>query len=93
MTKVETLIIGGGVAGLSTAYFLGQSGERSVLVLEQEKSLGGHASGRNAGMLRQALSDPVLAQLAVKSRRFFDRAEKNGWRRLGLFSRHREWRP
>ena len=84
MHKTDILIIGGGVAGLSTAHFLAKSGQRSVLVLEQEKVLGGHASGRNAGMLRQALSDPVLAELAVKSRRTFSRAAKQGWSGLNL---------
>ena len=84
MRRVDTLVIGAGVAGLSTAYFLSRKGQRSVLVLEQEKKLGGHASGRNAGMLRQALSDPVLAELAVRSRRFFAAAEKSGWPRLDL---------
>ncbi len=84
MRKVDILVIGGGVAGLSTAYYLAKSGQKSIVVLEQEKNLGGHASGRNAGMLRQALSDPVIAELAVKSRRFFSRAEKQGWRNLDL---------
>jgi D-arginine dehydrogenase len=84
MHKADVIIIGGGVAGLSTAYHLARAGQKSVLVVEQEKNLGGHASGRNAGMLRQALSDPVLAQLAVKSRKFFDRAGKHGWLNLDL---------
>ena len=84
MNKIDILVIGGGVAGLSTAHSLAKGGEKSVLVLEQEKKLGGHASGRNAGMLRQALSDPVLAELAVKSRRSFDRAAKEGWKGLDL---------
>ena len=69
MVKTDVLIIGGGVAGLSTAYFLGKSGQKKVIVLEQEKKLGGHASGRNAGMLRQALPDPILAAIARDSRR------------------------
>ena len=84
MVKTEILIVGGGVAGLSTAYFLGKNGRRSVIVLEQEKSLGGHASGRNAGMLRQAVPDPVLARLAKQSRAYFERLRGNGWKRLSL---------
>ncbi len=84
MRNFDTIIIGGGVAGLSTAYFLAKNGQKSVLVLEQEKKLGGHASGRNAGMLRQALSDPVLVDLAVQSQRFYSRASKQGWKNLNL---------
>ena len=76
MRKADIIVIGGGVAGLSTAYFLAKNGQRSVRVLEQERTIGGHASGRNAGMLRQALS--YLVRLAVESRRFFNRAAKLG---------------
>ena len=72
------------MAGLSTAYFLGKSGERSVIVLEQEKELGGHASGRNAGMLRQAVPDPVLATLARDSRRYFNRLGSGEWKGIAL---------
>ncbi len=84
MVKTEILIIGGGVAGLSTAYFLGKSGETSVLVLEQEKDLGGHSSGRNAGMLRQAVPDPILAELAKESCGYFKKLSGNGWKDLKL---------
>ena len=84
MVKTDILIIGGGVAGLSTAYFLGKSGECSVLVLEQEKDLGGHSSGRNAGMLRQAVSDPILAALATESCGYFEKLSGNGWKNLKL---------
>ena len=72
------------MAGLSTAYFLGKRGGRSVLVLEQEKDLGGHSSGRNAGMLRQAVSDPVLAELAKESCDYFKKLAGDGWEDLKL---------
>ncbi len=84
MLKTDVLIVGAGVAGLSTAYFLGAAGGCSVMVIEQEKKLGGHASGRNAGMLRQALSDPVLVTLAKRSRKYFDSLEKKGWENTRL---------
>ncbi len=84
MIKKNVLIVGGGIAGLSTAYFLGKLGEYSVVILEREKDLGGHASGRNAGMLRQALADPILAALAKNSRDYFDTLSANGWKGLTL---------
>ncbi len=84
MFKADVLIVGGGVAGLSTAYFLGKGSRLNVTVLEQEKNLGGHASGRNAGMLRQALPDPVLALLAKQSRHYFESLAGNGWKGLSL---------
>ena len=46
MQSYDIAIIGGGIAGLSLAYFLG--GRRSVVVLEQESALGYHSTGRSA---------------------------------------------
>ncbi len=57
---------------------------RSVIVLEQEKDLGGHSSGRNAGMLRQAVPDPVLAELAKESCGYFEKLAGNGWKGFKL---------
>jgi sarcosine oxidase subunit beta len=51
MTKVDAIIIGGGLMGLSTALHLGLRGKK-VIVLERQ-SPGRHASGVNAGGLRQ----------------------------------------
>ncbi len=78
-TKTDILVIGAGFAGLSTAYSLAKERPGRVVVIESEKKLGGHASGRNAGMIRQTVSDPVLASLAVEGRRLMGRAQKNGW--------------
>jgi len=51
MENDDVLIIGAGVAGLSTAYHLGVRGVDSVTVLEKEDVPGAHASGRSAGMI------------------------------------------
>jgi glycine/D-amino acid oxidase-like deaminating enzyme len=64
MISVQTIIVGAGFAGAATAYHLTRSGRRDVIVLEQETVPGFHASGRNAAMIRQCVSDPALAQLA-----------------------------
>ena len=77
--KTDVLVIGAGFAGLATAYFLAKDGSRKVTVIEQEKKLGGHASGRNAGMIRQSVSDPVLARLAREGRQALQKAERDGW--------------
>ncbi len=81
---VDTLIIGGGFAGLSTAYHLAKKGQKNTVVIEHEHKLGGHASGRNAGMIRQAISDPVLAKLAHEGRNFLSQCGKNGWKGAAL---------
>jgi len=58
--SADVVIIGGGIVGLSTAYFLSAAGVRDVVVLEQA-TVGAGASGRAAGvMLAQAGSEADL---------------------------------
>ena len=70
MKQVHYAIIGSGVAGLSVAYFLAKKGARHVLLLEQERHLGLHSSGQNAGMIRQVVPNLVVGRLARKGARF-----------------------
>ncbi len=50
--EIEVLIIGGGIVGLTLAYQLIKRNLVSdVLILDKEKSLGMHTSGRNGGVL------------------------------------------
>jgi D-arginine dehydrogenase len=66
----DVVIIGAGFAGASTAYHLVTRGVRNVLVLEREALAGVHASGRNAALAYQVLSDPAEARLAVEGAHF-----------------------
>ena len=43
--KTPILIVGGGVAGLSAAYFLSKAGFHDYLLLEMEQEMGGNAAG------------------------------------------------
>lgn len=65
--RFETLIIGGGIAGLATAWHLAQRGRRDVLLLEREGSLGSQSSGRNAAILRTLCSDPLTTSVAQRA--------------------------
>jgi D-arginine dehydrogenase len=60
----DVLILGGGVAGLATAWHLGQRGSASVLVCEREPLLGSMASAQNAAILRTLGADPLTTRLA-----------------------------
>lgn len=64
------VIVGGGVAGLSTAWHLAQRKDLQVVLLEREAALGTHSSSKNAAILRTATGDPVERELAHRGARF-----------------------
>ena len=64
-SKVEVVIIGGGIVGTSTAYYLAKMG---ISVALCEKGLiGGEQSSRNWGFVRQQGRDPAEIPLIIKS--------------------------
>ena len=70
MASADILVIGGGVAGLSTAAML--SGHARVTVLEAEEQIGFHSSGRSATMLHYFLGDRLVRELTQASRGFVE---------------------
>jgi len=68
MQTFDIAIIGGGIAGLSLAYFL--SPHRSVVVLEQEGALGYHSTGRSAAEFTLRDNAPAVNALARASHAF-----------------------
>jgi glycine/D-amino acid oxidase-like deaminating enzyme len=53
LDSAEILIVGGGIAGLSTAFHLARASRRDILLVEREDLPGFYASGHNAGICRQ----------------------------------------
>jgi len=64
LRKLDVLVIGGGLAGAATAFHFARTGRWNVLLFEMEPTPGQHASGRNAAMIRQAVTPEPLAALA-----------------------------
>lgn len=60
----EVVIVGGGIAGASLAYFLTGRGVRDVLLLEREAQPAYHSTGRSAAVAVEW--DPVPALQALK---------------------------
>jgi glycine/D-amino acid oxidase-like deaminating enzyme len=56
VTEVEVAVVGGGVVGLSAAYWLARMGRRPLLL--EAGHLAGRASGRNAGFLLTGSPEP-----------------------------------
>ena len=70
--KAKVAIIGGGVTGLFTAYYLAKKGVTDVVVLEK-KYIGYGASGRNGGGVRQQWGTRENIELTKASVGVFER--------------------
>ncbi|MBI2892623.1 MAG: FAD-binding oxidoreductase [Deltaproteobacteria bacterium] len=68
MQSFDVLVVGGGIAGLATAWHLTRSGTSNVCLIEREKILASHASGRNAAIFRQLDGGVGSVQLALRTR-------------------------
>jgi len=68
LESAEILIIGGGVAGLSTAFHLARAGQKGIMLVEREQQPGFYASGHNAGIARQLTGREEHTALAIQGR-------------------------
>ena len=63
--SADVVVVGGGVSGLSSAYFLAKAG-KDVVVIEKG-TVGSEASGRNGGMISERVDEPPMIPMAVES--------------------------
>ncbi|MBN8942249.1 MAG: FAD-binding oxidoreductase [Rhizobiales bacterium] len=68
--QADVIVIGGGIAGASAAYFL--SGLSSVALIEREEHFGYHSSGRTAAQFTVGISAGTMRRLAQASRAFLE---------------------
>ena len=69
-TKADYLIIGGGIAGASIAYWLAPHAR--VILFERESQPGYHSTGRSAALYFESYGPPQVRALTRASRAFFD---------------------
>jgi D-arginine dehydrogenase len=68
--STDFLVIGGGIAGASVAYFLAPHGR--VILLEREAQPGYHSTGRSAALFDESYGSPQVNALTRASRAFFE---------------------
>jgi len=67
----DVVIVGGGIVGLSTAYYLAQAGCREVVLLERDL-LAQASTGLSVGGIRQQFSHPANIMLSQESIKVFE---------------------
>ncbi len=72
----NTLIVGGGVMGVSTAYHLAARGMKDILLIEKEDFFGAGATGRCAGGVRYQFGTEVNIRLSLASLPMLERFEE-----------------
>ena len=86
--EADAVVIGGGIIGVFSAYYLAQRGLKVALV--EKGVIGGEQSSRNWGWCRQQNRDARELPIATKSLDLWERFSKDsgedtGFRRCGLF--------
>ena len=85
--ETEVVVIGGGVAGVSTAYFLAKRG--TPVVLCEKGRIAGEQSSRNWGWVRKQGRDPLELPAIIESLKIWQGLEKEidadlGWYQGGV---------
>ena len=87
----EVVIVGAGIAGISTAYFLAQSGIRSTII--ERDSVGSHASGFAYGGLSPLSGAGIpgpMAPVAVEGFRLHKQLSQELQSQTGVNTEYRE---
>ena len=72
--SADAVIIGGGVIGVSIAYYLSKNGIKDVVLLEKG-FMGEDSTGKCAGGIRSQFSTPVNIRASLISRKVFESFE------------------
>jgi sarcosine oxidase subunit beta len=76
--KYDVVVVGAGITGAATAYFLKKRGVEKVLLLErQEPAAGG--TGKSAAIMRHLYSNPLPADLTRESVSILSELSKSGF--------------
>jgi sarcosine oxidase subunit beta len=84
---MDAVVIGGGILGVSTAYYLGKLGFGKVALLEKQ-TLGAGSTGKTAAVVRSFYSNDVCLKLARRAVDLFEHfheelGEDIGYKKIG----------
>ena len=76
--RERLVVLGGGIAGLASAWFAASLSDLEVVVVEREPRHDAHSSGRSAEIQRIAIPDPVARELAMATDAVYANPEGSG---------------
>ena len=76
--RERLVVLGGGIAGLASAWFAASLSDLEVVVVEREPRHDAHSSGRSAEIQRIAIPDPVARELAMATDAIYANPEGSG---------------
>lgn len=68
--RADTVIVGGGIAGVALAYYLARGGAEDVVLVERDQ-LGGGSTAASFSGVRQQFSTPLEIELSKRGLRFW----------------------
>jgi sarcosine oxidase subunit beta len=77
--KFDVVVVGAGITGAATAYFLKKRGVEKVLLLDRAEPAAG-GTGKSAAIMRQHYSNPLAANLSRDSMSILADLSKEGFR-------------
>lgn len=75
--QADAIIIGGGIIGLSVAYYLAKEKIGNIILVEKEPFLGSGATSKAAGGIRAQFSTKVNIEMSMLSEKLFERFEED----------------
>lgn len=81
--EVDAVIIGAGIMGLSTAYYLSKLGLK-ICIIERESYIGGYTTTRCAGGIRHQFSSDVNILLSMLNRKMIHELENESQCRIAF---------
>ena len=79
--STDVLILGGGIVGLTVAKQIKERfSDLKIIVLEKEKQIGQHSSGRNSGIIHAGIyyePDSLRARVCIKGIRLLNWCDEN----------------
>ena len=73
--RVDTVIVGGGIAGTALAYYLARGGVEDIVLLERDQ-LGSGMTAASFSGVRQQFSTPLEIELSKRGLRFWKTCEE-----------------